>query len=330
MEAAHVLLVGEADLSFARALSQQGAIKGHATATELGTPSEVRDRYFEGSDEALADRCDELSRHGNIDVVLGVDVTRLECDDTCHRWCPATRTFVPLPLWCSGIATPPASLVIFNFPHTTRPGKMAKLLLQFFRSLRVCIARGLAMPDCTVEMRLRIVGDGKAEGQLIRSRLGHEEAAAAYAFRLVSVGESDLATHRRFGYEHRSTKHNARCGHLSDAHVSVWVWQASTIGPPSVQRLPDGCRRDVFYRPEVLLDKKELEHESWKGPLSVTHYLVRWAGYPAAAECTWEPARDIDVGLRMAYDEIGECRAMCVAVGDEANAEFRFEQQAKE
>ena len=85
--------------------------------------------------------------------MLGVDVTRLECNDCVHAWDAASRVFIEMPLWRSDGAggdastamaatSCPASLVVFNFPHTTRPGKMAKLLMQMFRSLRCCIAAG--------------------------------------------------------------------------------------------------------------------------------------------------------------------------------------------
>lgn len=304
----HTLLLGEADMSFARALGlrlqRSGCTAGcWVTATELGSPEDVRARYFD-DDAALAARCEELDQLG-VRVILGVDVTRLECNDLCSHWRGgAAAAFVEAPLWDDG--APPASHVIFNFPHTTRPGKMEKLLLQLFRSLRASIARGFARADCTVEMRLRHVGGGEEEEAtgLIRSKYGHEAAAASACFELVSVGESDLATLAQLGYEHRSTKRNARCGHLELARV--WTWRAAAVSSPSRQRLPAGCRRDVFFAPEAVLDRQARAYDGWKGagqPQVKSHYLVRWRGHPAADECTWEPARDLDLGLRKAFDE---------------------------
>ena len=316
----HILLLGEADCSFARAIGQRGGLDGICvTATELGTPSDVCSRYFGGCAEALAARCDELNSYG-IRVVLGVDVTRLECNDRVHAWDAASRVFIEMPLWRSdgvgdastamAATSCPASLVVFNFPHTTRPGKMAKLLMQMFRSLRCCIAAGFAKSDCRVEMRLRHVSSEKDEGQLIRSRYGHEEAAAASLFDVLSVSESDLEELARYGYEHRLTKRNVPCGHLE--RVQVWRWMAAALGPPSVQRLPDGThgRRDVFYAPEAILDRRVAKLPSWKGSVvSVPQYLVRWRGHPEESEQTWEASKDLDIELRKAFDE---ARALCV------------------
>ena len=323
----HVLLLGEADLSFARAIGLRGVAGKSVTATELGTPDDVCQRYFGGNAEALAARCDELHSYG-IRVVLGVDVTRLECNgDRVQAWDAASHSFVGLPLWRNDDATAmaaatscPASLVVFNFPHTTRPGKMAKLLLQMFRSVRSCVAAGFACPGCEVEMRLRHVSSGdtkEEEGgqQLIRSRYGHQEAATAYLFDLVSVGESDLDELARYGYEHRLTKRNARCGHLD--RVQVWRWRAAALGPPSVQRLPEGKhgRRDVFYKAEALLERRIVERPSWKGATaSVPEYLVRWRGHPEEGEYTWEASKDLAVELRRTFDGIrDDCRKSCGA-----------------
>jgi hypothetical protein len=61
-----------------------------------------------------------------------------------------------------------------------------------------------------------------------------------------------LARVRPRRYEHRSTKRNASCGNLE--LVKVWRWEAEPLGPPSTQHLPEGCRRDVFYAPETVVD----------------------------------------------------------------------------
>ena len=305
----HILLLGEADFSFARALALRGGLGGVTiTATELGTPQDVSARYFGGSLEALAARCEQLDSLG-VRVMLGVDVTRLECNDVAHRW--HRGSFVQAPLWCAvddayacpAVApSPPVSHVIFNFPHTTRPGKTSKLLQQMFRSVRMCIASGFMQARCNVELRLRHVSNSKDAGQLIRSKYGHEEAAAAMLFDLISVDDSDLDAFAKFGYEHRSTKRNARCGHLELVHV--WRWRAAAMKPPSVQRLPESChaRRDVFYAPEALLDRRLVDVDGWKGTVKVPQYLVRWRGHPGAGECTWESSKDLDVWLRKAYD----------------------------
>ena len=296
----HTLLLGEADLSFARALALQGGLSGTVTATELGNPVDVANRYFSGSEEALAARCAELHLLG-VRTVLGVDVTRLECNDECHHW--RSPAFVRSPLW-EDDGSPPVDRVVFNFPHTTRPGKMAKLLLQLFRSVRATIARGQTQPGCTVEMRLRHVGGGGDEGQLLRSRYGHEEAASVACFELISVSESDLDVLANFGYEHRSTKRNARCGHLD--RVNIWRWRAAVVAAPSLQRLTEGCRRDVFFVPEAILEHRVTSFQSWKGEILVQYYLVQWRGHPSEDECTWELARDLQFSpgleIRKAYD----------------------------
>ena len=207
-----VLLLGEGNFSFAKAVGRARRFEGAiVTATELGTPSEVSARYFAGSEASLAAVCDELLKLG-VRVVLGVDVTRLECSDTCYHWESSTGAFTAGPLFDKDAGPPPVSLFVFNFPHTTRPGKTAKLLKQCFRSLRACTACGIAGADCRVEMRLRHEGQLRDAGRLIRSRYGHEEAAALACFNLVSVCESDLPWLESLGYEHRSTKRNARCG----------------------------------------------------------------------------------------------------------------------
>ena len=305
----HVLLLGEADFSFARAMGRRGGLEKTAvTATELGTPADVSNRYFSGSVEELGMRCDELHSLG-VRVVLGVDVCRLECNDTCHHWMAKQQRFVEAPLWsgCDDAAAaaaaglPPVSQVVFNFPHTTRPGKTAKLLAQMFRSIRVLIARGFAHAACDVELRLRHVSSGEDAGKLIRSQYGHDEAAAAACFDAVSVDESDL--HLWPGYEHRSTKRNARCGHLD--LVNMHRWRAAPMRPPSVQPLPLGCnhRRDVFFTAEAIVERRMVEIDTWKGGQVRAQYLVRWRGHPSPEEYTWEDARDLDVELRKDFEE---------------------------
>ena len=79
-----------------------------------------------------------------------------------------------------------------------------------------------------------------------------------------------------------------------------------------VQRLPDGThgRRDVFYAPEAILDRRVAKLPSWKGSVvSVPQYLVRWRGHPEVSEYTWEASKDLDIELRKAFDE---ARALCV------------------
>ena len=308
--ASHVVLLGEGDLSFARALGLQ-RFEGRVTATELRKPADVRDDYFGGSDDRLAELCDELLRHG-IHVILGVDVKRCECNDVCYHWrtLPSGGTaFVEAPLWDGHDLQ--VSQFIFNFPHTTCPGRMEKLLRLAFRSMRRCIASGIARPDCAVEMRLRHGPSGWSsapeEGGLLRSRYCHEEAAADACFELASVGESDLDALAEFGYEQRSTKRNASCGNLD--LVKVWRWVAAPISSPSAQRLPEGCRRDVLFVPEKILDRQQQPFVSWKGPSphGRRHYLVCWRGHPESGEHTWEAARDLALEVRRAYDEAHPC-----------------------
>ena len=120
-----------------------------------------------------------------------------------------------------------------QLPHTTRPGKMAKLLMQMFRSLRCCIAAGFAR-RIAVEMRLR-----HARARRTRpahgSRYGHEEAAAASLFDLLSVSESDLRSSRDMA---TSTAHEAEmpCGHLERAGVALEGGSAWTAECPAAAR----------------------------------------------------------------------------------------------
>ena len=300
----HAVLIGEGDFSFARALGRLGGVGGGViTATELGDPADVDGRYFGGAHgTTLAARAGELS-HLGINMVLGVDAISLECNDTpVHRWCPETAGFVQSRLWLVPPESPPASRFVFNFPHTTRPGKMAKLLRQFFRSVRACVAHGFARSDCLVVMRLL---DDSSQ-RVVRSRYGHEEAAAAAGFDLVSVAPADLSSLERMGYEHLSTKHKALAG--VHAPAREWMWQAAPVSCPSLQPLPEGCRRDVFFVAEELLERELREHVSWNGRVFVPHYLVRWRGHGGRddagglGECTWERAGDVDLELRRAFD----------------------------
>ena len=286
----HTMLLGEADMSFAKVLGLQG-VSGVVTATELDEPSDLVDRYF-GSSVQLAERCSELADLG-IRVALGVDGIRLECNDLCHHWCASSSNFVKAPLWRADV--PPVSRFVFNFPHTTRPGKMRKLLRQLFRSVRASIARGFACPDCRVEMRLLHTAP-----QLIRSRYHHEEAAAAACFELISVEPADLEHLCRLGYEHVATKRHALAGVHTAA--SMWTWRASVLSSPRLQMLPHGCRRDVLFVAEALCAREMRERASWKGAIQVPYYLVRWGGHAGSDEWTWERACDLDLELRRAFD----------------------------
>ena len=288
-DAEHTMLLGEADMSYAKVLGLQG-FNGVITATELDDPSHLVDRYF-GSHSRLAERCNELTCLG-IRVLLGVDGIRLERNDVCHHWC-ASSEFIKAPLWSAYV--PPVSRFVFNFPHTTRPGKMCKLLNQIFRSVRASIARGFARPDCRVEMRLL-----NAAPQLIRSRYGHEDAAAASCFELISVAPADLDQLCSLGYEHVATKRHALAGVRVAA--SMWTWRAGVLSSPRLQLLPRGCRRDVLFTPEALIARETREHASWKGGIQVPYYLVRWQGFPGSDGCTWERAGDLDLELRRAFD----------------------------
>eukprot|EP00587_Corethron_hystrix_P008070 CAMPEP_0113312196 /NCGR_PEP_ID=MMETSP0010_2-20120614/9121_1 /TAXON_ID=216773 ORGANISM="Corethron hystrix, Strain 308" /NCGR_SAMPLE_ID=MMETSP0010_2 /ASSEMBLY_ACC=CAM_ASM_000155 /LENGTH=327 /DNA_ID=CAMNT_0000167969 /DNA_START=98 /DNA_END=1081 /DNA_ORIENTATION=- /assembly_acc=CAM_ASM_000155 len=311
----HIVLLGEADLSFALALGRRGGLGGYrVTATELGDPADVCDRYFRGSDAALASRCDELSRLG-IRVVLSVCAKRLERNEDCYHWRATSGSFAKAPLWDG----PPVSRFVFNFPHTTQSGRTGALLRRFFRSVRRSIACGLVEKTCRVEMRLRHVGLAPEAGGLRRAAYDHEEAAAAALFRLASVEESDLDNFAEFGYAHRTTERGKSCGHLD--LTKVWRWTADPIASPKTQPLPPGTRRDFFFAPERIMDRKMLPFVSWKGPCPEgrLHYLVRWHGYPSDDECTWEQARDIPLDFRRTFDS-GHSMPIADMISDDAAA----------
>ena len=156
-------------------------------------------------------------------------------------------------------------------------------------------------------MRLREAGRGQ-EGMLIRSAYGHEEAAAAAYFDLISVADSDLHLFSALGYAHRASKRNASS--LAEGEsISLWTWRAAPLASPRHQPLPLGSRRDTFYCPDVLLDKRITAHEAWNGEAQVPYYLVQWRGYPSADECTWEPSRALDAEVRLGYDRGPTCKS---------------------
>lgn len=307
------LLIGEADFSFARALGKWNAggdISDQAPrfiiATEFGSAQDVCDRYFAGSKKALQNRCAEVAQYG-IEVVFGVDVTRLNDNSKVERWKKRDKknnedlVLTSQPFWTLFDGKPKCNTVVFNFPHTTKRGKTTRLLHRAFKSFRCAIVEGNFSQKCKVEMRLRHVSQSDGhDTKLIRSPYEHKQAAAAAGFSLISIEESDLEGWKKFGYKHRATKRNHSAGHLK--LVKVWRWEADEfVLPPKKQPLPDGMTRrsDFFAIESIVGDRVRIDAGGYHCS-NVKEYLVKWKMFDSV-ENTWELSKNLDYELRQVY-----------------------------
>lgn len=314
-----VLLLGEGDFSFARALGRRRAsVVGKScgtsplseissvdipssldtwriVASEVGTFDQVCVRYFDGQPASLEARCQCLSDLG-VEVLFGLDATHLgDHHLACQRWCPKTRQLISNQCFWGLLPVQQVALaqVVFNFPHTDRHGKISHLLRGFFRGLRSAIRQDLMPNECQVEMRLRHVSF-EADG-IHRSAYGHQAAASDAGFSIASVERCDLDPWREAGYAHRSTKRNASCGHLEN-NTKTWKWQAQLFdqAPGEVARpLPGGCPTSFFYAIEGVLDTRVVPGPPGGRRAFLNQVLVHWKGF-SKDQSTWEFTRDVD------------------------------------
>jgi hypothetical protein len=239
-----LLLLGEADFSFALALARCRAAAGPAAqapslpamlATEYGSPEDVAARYYGGDLGRVAARAAEHTAAG-VAVAFSVDSTALAAaDPTCVRFAASATAEQPVtetvPLWSlPAAAAGPFSAVVFNYPNSTKRGRQQRLLLQTFRALRQCVAAGRCTPAVEMEMRLMDMSQHSHFNR--RGDYGHEEAAAAAGFALVSAAlcseETALAA---AGYRHRQTSRDASGGGGALEGSRAWRWRAGAVAP---------------------------------------------------------------------------------------------------
>jgi hypothetical protein len=209
----NVLLLGEADFSFAAAFAQ--TFHGRITATEYSRDS--LDRY-DGCANHL-----KLLESKNVRMLQGVDATRLsECDIACDEWNGThwePSTLLPFSIKNNTQQPTRFDLIIFNFPHTNKYGKVSNLLSSFFKQVQTCIETNqLFEPTIVMELRLR-----HGPTRNVRADYNHEQTAQKNNFDLIQVRESDLDYWHALGYEHRMTKRNASCRGMP---CQVWRYQA--------------------------------------------------------------------------------------------------------
>lgn len=208
----NILLLGEGDFSFAKALRQ--VFEGHMTATECGSGTNIESRYgncFLYDDDNNNDERDSMT------ILAGVDARSLatpEC--SCQEWTQQEWS-APHVFWIQD--RPCFDLVVFNFPHTEKHGKASRLVRTLFKQLRLCVHAGQLPPHLVVEMRLRVLRDGKR----VRAAYNHEESAAESQFVLIDKQPCDLERWKKLGYTHRMTKKNETCRDIS---CNVWRWRA--------------------------------------------------------------------------------------------------------
>lgn len=230
-----VLLVGEADFSFARALARQNELdildqdysSMKITATEYGSVSDVTNRYFEGDASIMQQSMANLQEMNAIrEIVCGINVRLLGKTNgkeicTGQKWNAATNSWDnSSPFWATVRGTKMFDLIIFNFPHSNQAGRAAKLIQAFFKQVRLCVDDLRMSPSVVVEMRLR---DQENQSH-IRTFYRHIESASSSNFELIGVWESDLAHWEALGYSHKWTKKNQSCRDLG-SRSHVWRWK---------------------------------------------------------------------------------------------------------
>lgn len=248
-----ILLLGEADFSFARAFAHHVSTSTncssnasrnpcpplHVTATEYGDSNDIAERYYDGDQEYFRESMRSLYAMPHIrEIMSGLNARLLGLDDasttsdstsssssccTCHRWNDGSKEFDrhPTPFWnsCSSY-----DLIIFNFPHSEQAGRATKLVKALFRQLRTCVNDGRLPPNVMLEMRLRILETDSTRKKHIRSYYNHQEAAEENDFDLAGCWPSDLEMWHELGYQHKWTKKNASCRDM-DMNCNVWRWR---------------------------------------------------------------------------------------------------------
>ena len=225
----HVLLLGEADFSFALAFSKEIAEANNhrrttITATEYGDGADIGERYFGGDDIQMRKFMTSFAsswEDANIAIVAGLDARALgDSQCPCQTWNNEDES-----AWvsCSNFwdtTIKPFDLVIFNFPHSTKHGKASKLVRAFFKQVRKCMDQGRISVNAVVEMRLRTL----PESRRVRAIYKHEESATESGFELIGSYPCDLHRWKKRGYEHKMTRRNETC---LDITCNVWRWSRS-------------------------------------------------------------------------------------------------------
>ena len=222
------LLVGEADFSFTAAFCQ--TFQGSITATEYATGADILQLYHDGCPTFL----NKLAQQPNVEhIMASVDAKLLgsDCDTcTCSRWNAETQSFdTSLKSFWETLQhhkTPLMDIIIFNCPHTNKHGKAPLLLRLFFQQIRLCLYQGRVAPHVVVELRLRDLGQLRANS--IRVDYQHEHAAHRSHFQLVGVYDNDVPYWETLGYEHRQTRRKATCRGLP-CHVWRWRYNGDSV-----------------------------------------------------------------------------------------------------
>ncbi|GFH44287.1 predicted protein [Chaetoceros tenuissimus] len=247
-----ILLLGEADFSFTRALLR--VIEEEETATyrfqrnvkitssEYGDAQDVAQRYFDQNLEHLKDSIKSLYESASrnsvlLDLCFGLNARSLgkgldnknEQVCMCQRWNQQNQKFDAQlsPFWNESNEKK-YDLIIFNFPHSDQAGRATKLVKALFRQLRICIEHGVLSKHVILEMRLRYIETNKELKKNIRSFYKHEEAAEEYGFEGIGCFESDLHIWERYGYQHKWTKKNGSCRDMIQ-NCNVWRFQPIDI-----------------------------------------------------------------------------------------------------
>ena len=223
-----VLLLGEADFSFARALARELADTGketfrsmEITATEYGNETDIANRYYGSDFNSLVESMISLMRLGVKEIMCGLNARQLgQPSCTCKRWDDRTKGWEdPSPFWNDRTKF---DLIVFNFPHSDQAGRAAKLVRALFKQIRICVDDGRLPPAIVLEMRLRL-----PSGTNIRSLYKHEEAAEESQFELIGTWPSDLQRWERLGYQHKWTRRDATCRDIG-LRSQVWRWKPIT------------------------------------------------------------------------------------------------------
>lgn len=249
-----ILLLGEADFSFTRALLQmiddqtkheeeqittsyrfRRNIK--ITSTEYGSAKDVAERYFSENLEYLRKAIQSLyesaSRNISLDTCFSLNARSLgkgldnakEQVCMCQRWNGRDENSneIASPFWNES-SEKKCDLIIFNFPHSDQAGRATKLVKALFRQLRICVDHGILPKHVILEMRLRHIETIKELKKNIRSFYKHEEAAEECGFEVIGCFDSDLHIWERFGYQHKWTKKNGSCRDMIQ-NCNVWRFQ---------------------------------------------------------------------------------------------------------
>jgi len=240
-----ILLLGEADFSFARAFAQECVnndnmnmnIKIQVTATEYGDGNDIAKRYYDGNVPNMRSSISSLCQMEVIkEVICGLNARVLGQTSAdlcpCQKWNKVDKCWDPSsPFWNSesgpeNVIDTYFDLIVFNFPHSEQAGRATKLVRALFKQLRICIDTGRLPGNVVLEMRLRVIESNPNLKKNIRSFYNHEEAAIESGFELIGCWPSDLTRWENLGYRHMWTKKNATCRDIG-LNCNVWRWRSA-------------------------------------------------------------------------------------------------------